>query len=53
MFARRIAGLAQINGGLDLLPEEEIRYDVNYINNGSLRLDARIIARAFVDMFTR
>ncbi|MFN8049187.1 MAG: sugar transferase [Ancrocorticia sp.] len=48
-----IAGLAQINGGLDLLPEEEIRYDVNYINNGSLRLDARIIARAFVDMFTR
>ena len=35
-----VTGLAQINGGYDLLPEEKIVYDMEYINNRSVRMDA-------------
>ena len=40
-----LTGLAQINGGYSLLPEEKIVYDLDYIKNLSLRTDAGLILR--------
>ena len=38
-----ITGLAQINGGYDLKPEEKIVYDIDYIKNRSVWLDFKIL----------
>lgn len=38
-------GLAQVNGGYDLRPEEKIVYDMEYIKNRSLWLDIQILFR--------
>ena len=38
-----LTGLAQINGGYNLKPEEKIVYDVEYIKNRSMLLDLKII----------
>lgn len=38
-----LTGLAQINGGYDLKPEEKIVYDIEYIKKRSLWLDLKII----------
>ena len=38
-------GLAQVNGGYDLRPEEKIVYDMEYIKNRSLWLDIKILFR--------
>lgn len=38
-----LTGLAQINGGYDLRPEEKIVFDVEYIKNRSIRQDIKII----------
>ena len=38
-----LTGLAQINGGYDLKPEEKIVWDVEYIKNRSLWLDVKIL----------
>ena len=38
-----LTGLAQINGGYDLKPEEKILYDIAYIKNRSLLMDLKII----------
>lgn len=38
-----LTGLAQINGGYDLKPEEKIVYDMQYIKNRSLKLDLKCI----------
>ena len=40
-----LTGLAQINGGYSLLPEEKIVYDLDYIKHLSLRTDAGLILR--------
>lgn len=40
-----LTGLAQVNGGYDLLPEEKIRYDVEYIKKRSVLLDLQCVAR--------
>lgn len=48
-FHRRLAvrpgltGLAQINGGYNLSPEEKLAYDMEYIQNQSLLLDLKCI----------
>lgn len=34
-----LTGLAQVNGGYDLLPEEKIVYDIRYIRERSFRMD--------------
>lgn len=34
-----LTGLAQVNGGYDLLPEEKILYDIEYMKNQSIRMD--------------
>ena len=38
-----LTGLAQINGGYDLRPEEKVVYDVEYIKNRSIWQDIKII----------
>ena len=38
-----ITGLAQVNGGYDLLPEKKIVYDLDYIKRASVLLDLKIM----------
>lgn len=40
-----LTGLAQVSGGYDLLPEEKIVYDLEYIKNRSLWLDLKCIIK--------
>ena len=46
-----LTGLAQVNGGYDLKPEEKIIYDVEYIKNRSLWLDFKIILKTVLVVF--
>lgn len=48
-----LTGLAQVNGGYDLRPEEKILYDVEYIKNRSLALDLKIMFQTVGVVFTR
>ena len=47
-----ITGLAQVNGGYDLKPEEKVVYDFEYIKNRGVVLDAKIIAKTFSVLFS-
>ena len=47
-----ISGLAQVNGGYNLLPEEKILYDFEYIKNCSVAMDCKIIWKTFSVLFT-
>ena len=47
-----LTGLAQVNGGYDLQPEEKIVWDMEYIHRRSLRLDAKCLLRTFALVFT-
>lgn len=38
-----ITGLAQIRGGYELLPKEKVLYDLDYIENRSLKMDWSIV----------
>lgn len=38
-----ITGLAQINGGYDISPEEKLKYDLHYINNFGFTQDIKIL----------
>ena len=50
-FSNRLAvtpgltGHAQVNGGYDLLPEEKIIYDMEYIEKRSIRMDMLCILK--------
>lgn len=46
-----LTGLAQVNGGYDLLPEEKILLDVEYMKNQSLVLDIQLILKTVVIVF--
>lgn len=48
-----LTGLAQINGGYELLPEEKIVYDLKYIKERSFGMDAKCILRTLVVVFGR
>lgn len=48
-----LTGLAQINGGYDLRPEEKVLYDVEYIKKRSLWLDFKIVVGTFTVVFHR
>ncbi len=48
-----LTGLAQVNGGYDLRPEEKILYDVEYIKTRSLLLDLKIIFKTVAVIFKR
>lgn len=47
-----LTGLAQINGGYELKPEEKIVYDMYYIRNRSFRLDLSCMFKTVRLMFT-
>ncbi len=40
-----LTGYAQVNGGYQLRPEEKILYDMEYIENRSIRMDLRCILK--------
>ena len=48
-----LTGLAQVNGGYDLKPEEKIIYDVEYIKKRSLWLDLKIMLKTVGVILTR
>lgn len=48
-----VSGLAQVTGGYELLPKEKARHDIEYIENRSLSMDARIILKTLVTVFKR
>lgn len=58
-FSNRLAvkpgltGLAQVNGGYDLRPEEKIVYDMKYIKHRSLWLDFKIIIKTIRVIFKK
>lgn len=47
-----LTGWAQVNGGYDLLPEEKIVYDMQYINNQSVLMDLKCIFKTVRLVFT-
>ena len=47
-----LTGLAQVNGGYDLMPEEKIIYDIRYIETCSLMVDLSCVLRTVRLVFT-
>lgn len=47
-----ITGLAQVEGGYDLLPKEKARIDIAYIESRSLRIDLGIVFRTIRTMIS-
>lgn len=47
-----LTGLAQVNGGYDLLPEEKVVYDMEYIETQSLWLDFKCVLKTVKLVFT-
>lgn len=48
-----LTGWAQVNGGYDLLPEEKIVYDMEYIRNCSIRMDLKCLLMTFRVVITQ
>ena len=46
-----LTGLAQVNGGYDLKPEEKIVWDVEYIKHRSLKMDLKILFKTVAVVF--
>lgn len=46
-----LTGLAQVNGCYDLLPEERLEYDIEYMANRSLLLDLMCVLKTVVVVF--
>ena len=47
-----LTGLAQVNGGYDLKPEEKIMFDMEYIQKQSIELDLKCILQTIHLVFT-
>ena len=47
-----LTGLAQVNGGYELKPEEKIVYDLEYIANRSVRMDLLCIWKTVLVVFS-
>lgn len=47
-----LSGLAQVTGGYELLPKNKAAYDLEYIENRSLLLDAKIMVKTVTIIFT-
>ena len=47
-----LTGLAQVNGGYDLGPEEKLKYDLKYIENRGIGLDCKCILKTVRLVFT-
>ena len=48
-----LTGLAQVNGGYSLLPEEKIVYDMEYIRKRSLRMDLMCMVKTVTVIFSK
>jgi len=48
-----LTGYAQVNGGYELLPEEKIVYDMEYIANRSLKMDVLCILKTIAVVFSQ
>ncbi|MBO5975888.1 MAG: exopolysaccharide biosynthesis polyprenyl glycosylphosphotransferase [Oscillospiraceae bacterium] len=48
-----LTGWAQVNGGYELMPEQKIEYDLEYICNRSLKIDIICILKTFNLVFTK
>ena len=48
-----MTGLAQVNGGYELLPEEKIIYDLEYIKKRSIAMDLKCICQTFAVVLKR
>lgn len=48
-----LTGLAQVNGGYDLPPQEKVLYDVEYIKKRTLWLDFKILLKTVRVVFSR
>ena len=46
-----LTGLAQVNGGYDLKPEEKIVWDIEYIKNRGLLMDLKILFKTVAVVF--
>ncbi|SDZ07642.1 sugar transferase [Bacillus sp. 166amftsu] len=47
-----ITGLAQVNGGYDLTPEEKLAFDLYYIQHRSFAMEIKILCRTLAIVFT-
>jgi len=47
-----LTGWAQVNGGYDLLPEEKLKYDIEYIEIRSIMIDIKVLFRTIAVVFT-
>ena len=47
-----ITGLAQVNGGYDLKPQEKVLFDIEYIKKRSIWLDLKILFKTVAVVFT-
>lgn len=47
-----ITGLAQVNGGYDLLPEDKVIYDLEYVKNRGFGMDWAIIKKTLAVLFS-
>jgi len=47
-----LTGFAQINGGYDLLPEEKIIFDIEYIKKRSILMDLKLILETVLVVFS-
>lgn len=47
-----LTGYAQVNGGYELRPEEKIVYDMEYIENRSVKMDLTCILKTFEVVFS-
>lgn len=47
-----LTGHAQVNGGYDLMPEEKIIYDMEYIQNRSLKMDIQCLFKTITVIFS-
>lgn len=52
MVVPGLSGLAQINGGYDLAPEQKIAYDLEYVETRSFWLDIKIIFKTIGIVFS-
>ena len=46
-----LTGLAQVNGGYDLKPEEKIVWDIEYIKHRGLLMDLKILVKTVAVVF--
>lgn len=47
-----LTGLAQVQGGYDLTPQEKLEYDLRYIKKGSIIMEISIILKTIIVIFT-